>query len=169
VRKKKIPNPKRRLQVTIVAGIIVVGLVIFVNYYLDQAKLSGQRFGDQLGQIQTDLKNETQNFDSQLTLYKNGQLPKDAMLKITDEHIGIVQGTLSRYDSLKSPELFVASVQLFRLSTQTQLESDKYLREWIQTGDNSSRTKSDELLQQSFQYEMSALQSYGTSKSKDSQ
>ena len=169
MRKKKAPNPKRRLQVAIGAGIIIVGMVIFVNYYLDQSKLSGQRFGDQLAQIQTDLKNETQNFDSHLTLYKNGQLSKDAMLKITDEHIKIVQGTLSRYDSLKPPELFTASVQLFRLSTQTQLESDEYLKKWIQTGDNSSRTKSDELLQQSFQYEMSALQSYGTAKSKESQ
>jgi len=67
---------------------------------------------------------------------------------------------------LKPPELFIPSVQLFRLSTQTQLESDKYLREWIQTDDNSTRSKSDELLQQSFQYEMSALQSYNTAKSK---
>ena len=169
MRKKKVPNPKRRLQVAIGAGIVIVGIVIFVNYYLDQSKLSGQRFGDQLAQIQTDLKNETGTFDSHLTLYKNGQISKDAMLKITDEHIRIVQNTLLRYDGLKPPELFVASVQLFRLSTQTQLESDNYLKEWIQTGDNSSRAKSDELLQQSFQYEMSALQSYGTAKSKDSQ
>jgi hypothetical protein len=169
VRKKNAPNPKHRIQAAIVAGVIIVGLAIFVNYYLDQAKLSGQRFGDQLAQIQTELKNETQNFDSQLTLYQNGQISKDAMLKITDEHIGIIQGILPRYDSLKPPELFSPSLQLFRLSTQTQLESDKYLKEWIQTGANSSRTKSDELLQQSFQYEMSALQSYGTAKSKGSQ
>ncbi len=169
MRKKKTPNPKRGLHVAIGVGIVIVVVVIFVNYYLDQSKLSGQRFGDQLAQIQTDLKNETGNFDSQLTLYKNGQLPKDEMLKIADQHIGIIQNTLLRYDNLKPPELFVASVQLFRLSTQTQLESDKYLKEWIQTGDNSSLAKSDELLQQSFQYEMSALQSYGTAKTKDSQ
>jgi len=169
VRKKKLANPKRRFQVAIGIGIIIVGIAIFINYYLDQAKFSGQRFGDQLAQIQTDLKNETQDFDSQITLYQKGQLPKDEMLKIADNHIEIIQNMLSRYDSLKPPELFVPSLQLFRLSTQTQLESDKYLREWIQTGDNSSKAKSDELLQQSFQYEMNALQSYGTIKSKGSQ
>ena len=166
MRKTRVVNPKRRLQVAIGIGIIIVGITIFINYYLDQAKLSGQRFGDQLAQIQTDLKNETHDFDSQITLYQKGQLPKDEMLKIADSHIGMIQNILSRYDSLKPPELFAPSLQLLRLSTQTQLESDKYLREWVQTGDNSSKAKSDELLQQSFQYEMSALQSYGTLKSK---
>ncbi|OLD31683.1 MAG: hypothetical protein AUI61_04430 [Thaumarchaeota archaeon 13_1_40CM_2_39_13_2] len=164
--RRKTSNPKRRLHAAIGTGIIIVGIAIFVNYYLDQAKLSGQTFGDQLAQIQADLKNETQSFDSQLTLYQEGQISKDGMLKISDNHSKIIQNILTKYDDLKPPELFIPSVQLFRLSTQTQLESDKYLREWIQTGDNSTRSKSDELLQQSFQYEMSALQSYNTAKSK---
>jgi len=157
------------MQVAIAIGVIIVVSVIFVNYYLDQTKLSGQRFGDQLAQIQSDLKNETLNFDAQLTQYKNGQISKDQMLKITDEHIRLVQNILPRYDELKAPELFAPSLQLFRLSTETQIESDKSLREWIVTGDNATSSKSDQLLQQSFQYEMNALQSYENAKSKGSQ
>jgi len=169
VRKKKAPNPKLRMQVAIAIGATIVGIVIFVNYYLDQTKLSGQRFGDQLAQIQSDLKNETLNFDAQLTQYKNGQISKDQMLKITDDHIRLVQNILPRYDELKAPELFAPSLQLFRLSTETQIESDKSLRDWIVTGDNATSAKSDQLLQQSFQYEMNALQSYENAKSKGSQ
>lgn len=152
------------MPIAISIGVIIIGLTIFVVYYLDQSKLSGQRFGDQLAQIQTELKNETQSFDQQLTLYKTGQISKDQMIKITDNHIAMVQDILSRYNGLKPPEAFTPSLQLFRLSTQTQIESDQYLKTWIQTGDNSSKAKSDELLQQSFQYEMNALQSYGTNK-----
>ena len=169
MRKKKAPNPKLRMQVAIAIGATIVGIVIFVNYYLDQTKLSGQRFGDQLAQIQSDLKNETLNFDAQLTQYKNGQISKDQMLKITDDHIRLVQNILPRYDELKAPELFAPSLQLFRLSTETQIESDKSLRDWIVTGDNATSAKSDQLLQQSFQYEMNALQSYENAKSKGSQ
>jgi len=157
------------MQVAIAIGATIVGIVIFVNYYLDQTKLSGQRFGDQLAQIQSDLKNETLNFDAQLTQYKNGQISKDQMLKITDDHIRLVQNILPRYDELKAPELFAPSLQLFRLSTETQIESDKSLRDWIVTGDNATSAKSDQLLQQSFQYEMNALQSYENAKSKGSQ
>jgi len=169
VRQKKTPNPKIRMQVAIAIGVVIVGIVIFVNYYLDQTKLSGQRFGDQLAQIQLDLKNETQNFDIHLTQYKNGQISKDQMLKITDDHISAVQNILPRYEELKAPELFAPSLQLFKLSTETQIKSDKTLREWVVTGDNATSAKSDQLLQQSFQYEMNALQSYDNAKSKGSQ
>ncbi|MDE1769035.1 MAG: hypothetical protein KGI28_00595 [Thaumarchaeota archaeon] len=169
MRKKKEPNPKRTMQIAIAGGVITIVLVIIVNYYLDQTTLSGQRFGDQLAQIQQDLKNETLTFDAHLTQYKAGQIPKDQMLKITDDHIKTVQSFLPRYDSLKAPDLFNPSLQLFRLSTETQIQSDNALREWIVTGNNATMEKSDQLLQQSFQYEMNALNSYEKAKSGGSQ
>ncbi len=157
------------MRVAVAIGVLIIVIVIIVNYYLDQTQLSGQRFGDQLAQIQQDLKNETQSFDVHLTQYKNGQISKDQMLNITDSHIMIVQNILPRYDQLKAPELFAPSLELFKLSTQTQIESDQTLREWVVTGDNATYAKSNQLLQQSFQYEMNALQSYENAKSTGSQ
>jgi hypothetical protein len=167
VRKRKETKPKLT-QLAIAIGVAIVIIVIALNYYLDQTKLSGQRFGDQLAQIQTDLKNETLNFDVHLTQFKSGHVSKDQMQKIADEHIRIIQNILPRYDGLKAPDLFLPSLQLFRLSTETQIESDESLRDWIITGNNASKLKSDQLLQQSFQYEMNALQSYENAKSKGS-
>jgi hypothetical protein len=169
VRKKKEPNPKLRMRIAIGLGVIIIVSVIFVDYYLHQTQNAGQRFGDQLSQIQLDLKNETQNLDTHLTQYKAGQISKDQMLSITDSHIVAMQNFLPRYDQLKAPELFVPSLQLFRLSTETQIESDKALREWVATGDNATYAKSDQLFQQSYQYEMNALHSYETAKSTGSQ
>lgn len=169
MKKKRLPNPKRRLQIAIVAGAIIVAIVVALSYNFDLAGLKGQKFGNDLALIQSDLKNETQNFDYQLSLYENNQLSRSEMLNITNNHIEKMQNFLIRYDSLSPPEPFVPSLQLFRLSTQTQLESDKLLRDWVQTGDNSTRAKSDDLLQQSFQYEMNALQSFNNAKSKGSQ
>jgi hypothetical protein len=169
VKKKKPSNPKKRLQIAIVAGVAIVAVVIAFSYNFDQAKLTGQKFGDDLALLQSDLKNETLSFDSQLSSYEKGDLSKAQMLNITDNHIEKMQDFLIRYDSLRPPEPFVSSLKLFRLSTETQLESDQALRDWVQTGDNSTRAKSDELLQQSFQYEMNALQSFNNAKSSSSQ
>lgn len=172
MKKKKIPqppNPKKRMQIAIGIGIAIVVVVIAVNYNLDQSNLKGQRFGDNLSLIQSDLSNETSSFDAKLTLYEKGQISKDQMLNITDAHIAKMQNILTRYDSLSPPEPFVASLQLFRLSTQSQIDSDNLLKEWIQTGDNSTRVKSDQLLQESLQYEMNALQSYNNAKAGSSQ
>jgi hypothetical protein len=165
----KPPNPKRRLHIAITIGVIIIVAVIGVNYYLDQANLTGQRFGDNLASIQSELKNQTISFDANLTMYEKGQISKDQMLNITDAHIAQMQNILTSYDGLNPPEPFIASLQLFKLSTQTQLESDTLLKEWIQTGDNATRAKSDQLLQQSFQYEMSALQSFNNAKTGSSQ
>ncbi len=169
MRRKKAPGKSHTMPIAIGSGVAIIAIVIIVNYYLDQTALSGQRFGDQLAQIQTDLKNETQNFDANLTQYKHGQISRDQMLQITDVHILAVKNILPRYDDLKAPELFKPSLQLFRLSTETQIESDEALRGWIATGDNATSAKSDQLLQQSFQYEMNALQSYESAKTGGSQ
>ena len=169
MRRKKAPSKIPVMPIAIGAGVAIVAIVILVNYYLDQTTLSGQRFGDQLAQIQSDLKNETQSFDQHLTQYKNGQISKDLMLKITDAHILAVKNILPRYEDLKAPDSFKPSLQLFMLSTETQIESDQTLRDWVVTGDNATSAKSDQLLQQSFQYEMNALQSYESAKTGGSQ
>ena len=169
MKKKRPPNPKKRLQIAIVTGAAIIIAVIALSYNFDQAGLKGQKFGNDLALIQSDLKNDTQSFDYELSLYEKQEISKSEMLNITDSHIEKMQNFLARYDSLSPPDPFVPSLQLFRLSTETQLESDKLLREWVQTGDNSTRTKSDDLLQQSFQYEMNALQSFNNAKSKGSQ
>ena len=166
MKKKRPSNPKKRLQVAIAGGAIIIAIVIALSYNFDQAGLKGQKFGNDLALIQSDLKNETQIFDYQLSQYEKGQLSKSEMLNITENHIVKMQNFLIRYDNLSPPEPFVPSLQLFRLSTQTQLESDKMIQDWIQTGDNATRVKSDTLLQQSFQYEMNALQSFNNAKSK---
>ena len=152
------------MQIAIIAGALIIGGVIILNYNLDQAKISGQSFGDSLAQIQNDLKNETADYDAKIILYQNGNITKHDILQISDTHIAVLSNTLSKYNMLKPPEPFAPSLELFRLSTQSQLDSDKLLREWIQTGDNSTKIRSDQLLAQSFDYETRALDSFNKAK-----
>ncbi len=122
--------------------------------------LTDQEFEDKLTQIQLDLKNGTQNLDMYLVQYKNGQVSKSQMLNMTDSRISVMQNILPQYDKLNLPENFIQSLHLFRLLTLMETASDRALREWVVTGDNATFAKSDQLLQQSFQYETNALQSY---------
>ncbi len=164
MKKKKAANPKRKMQIAIVAGAIIIGVVIVLNYNLDQAKISGQRFGDNLAQIQSNLKDETTNYDSKVTQYQKGGITKDDILQISDKHLAALNGILSKYNTLKPPEPFVSSLELFKLSTQSQIESDKLLKEWIQTRDNSTKIRSDQLLGRAFEYETRALDSFNKAK-----
>ena len=63
------------------------------------------------------------------------------------------------------PDVFSGSVKLFKLSTETQLESDQHLIKWIKNDDQSEKIRADELLQASFEYEMAALALFEKAKS----
>lgn len=163
--KKKSTASKKGTYIAIAGGAIIIGLVVAFNYYLDQARISGERFGTNLQQIQTDLKKQVSDYESKITMWKEGDLKKQEILQISEKHLADLEDVLLRYDSLIPPQAFVSSLKLFKLSTQSQLESDKLLKEWIETGDNSTKIRSDELLQQSFEYETSALAAYNIAKS----
>jgi len=164
LKKKKASNPKRKVHIAIAAGTVIISLVIVLNYNLDQVKISGQRFGDNLAQIQSDLKDETTNYDVKVAQYQKGDISKDEILQISEKHVMVLNDILTKYNTLKPPETFVPSLELFKLSTQSQIESDKFLKEWIQTGDNSTKLRSDELLGRAFEYETRALDSFNKAK-----
>ncbi len=164
MRKKPVQPSKKGLYFAIVIGIVIIGLVIGVGYYVEQAKISGQRFGNNLEQIQSDLKKQILEYESKLTIWQEGGLTKQEMLEISENYLLELEKIVERYDKLTPPQAFTSSVELFKHSTQTQIESDKLLKIWIETGDNSTKIRSDELLQQSFEYETSALASYNTAK-----
>jgi len=86
------------------------------------------------------------------------------LLENSKIHIEKMQNLISEYDGLTPPKQFAPSVELFKLSTQTQLDSDKEFIEWIMTNDTSHTIRSDSLLQESFEYEMSALGEFNAAK-----
>ena len=148
----------------IIAAVLIIGLTVFYSYSADQAKLRGYEFGNNLQIIQDELKKLQIDFESKVTMWKENDLSKEEFLVYAQTHFQQMEELILLYDKLSTPDSFVRSVKLFKLSTQTQLESDKQLVEWIKTGDDSAKVRSDSLLQESFEYEMAALASYNLAK-----
>jgi hypothetical protein len=144
----------------IIVGILVVSSTIFFVYSNDQAKLRGQMFGNELKQIQDDLKKNTHSYDSKLSLFKEGNLDREKFLEFAEKHKDEMSKIILRYDSLQIPNDFKTAVDLFKLSSETQLESDILIMEWVKTGNDAAHIRSDALLQESFDYEMAALAEY---------
>ena len=144
----------------IIVGILVVSSTIFFVYSNDQTKLRGQMFGNELKQIQDDLKKNTHSYDSKLSLFKEGNLDREKFLEFAEKHKDEMSKIILRYDSLQIPNDFKTAVDLFKLSSETQLESDILIMEWVKTGNDAAHIRSDALLQESFDYEMAALAEY---------
>ena len=156
---KNKPKKKKRTltYAAISVGVIIIGMSIFFVYSSDQAKMRGQAFGKAIEFVQEDLRKQTHMFDSKISMFKQENINKDELLEFAEKHENEMKKIILRYDNLQTPKLFIPSVKLFKLSAETQLDSERYMIEWIKTGDDAAYIRSDSLWQQSLQYEQAAL------------
>ena len=153
----------KKISITII-GLLLILATIYYFYSTEQAQIRGLNFGIELESIQDELKTEQSDFYSKISMWEEDTISKDQILDYADSHIMKMNKIISKYSDLQMPDVFSGSVKLFKLSTETQLESDQYLIKWIKNGDNSDKIRANELLQASFEYEMGALSSFEKAK-----
>jgi len=146
---------KKKIQNIIILAIIVliIGSIIAYNYSVDQNKQKGLEFGNKLKQIQEDVTQLQIQFYSEKTKWDEGDISKEELLEFYKVHLDKFKEIISRYDKLSPPELFQSSVDLFKISSETQLESDSQFIEWIKTGDELAKIRSDTQIQEAYEYE----------------
>ncbi len=147
---------KQNIVLAVIALVIIVGIIAY-NYYIDQIKIKGFNFGNKILQIQNDLKKMQDDYESKIIQWTEGDLSKEELLEYSQIYISGLEDLITRYDKLTPPVPFIASVELFKLSTETQLESYGEYIKWIETQDSSFKIRSNLLLQESFEYELAAL------------
>lgn len=159
MKKNKIQN------ITIVIIVIlIIGGIIGYNYSAEQTKQKGFQFGNELAQIQQDVTDLQVKFYSEKTKWDEGDISKEELLKYYEEHLSEFEQIISRYDKLTPPELFKSSVELFKISSETQLESDVEFIKWITTNDESAKIRSDTQIQEAYEYENLGLAEFQTAK-----
>ena len=145
-------------------SLIIIGSIISYNYSVEQTKQQGLQFGNDLKKIQDDVKQIQIEFNSRITQWEEGELTKKELLDYAESHFDALENTLLNYDDLKPPESFSSSVELFKMSTQAQFESDREMIEWIKYAQEENKIRSDSLIQESFEYEMMALGEFNAAK-----
>ncbi len=156
---------KKQNIIIVSIAIIIIGAIAGYNYSVEQTKQKGLKFGNELQQIQEEVKQLQTEFNSKITQWEEGDLGQQELSEYSKNHIEKLQNIILKYDDLIPPKQFEPSVELFKLSTQAQLDSDKEFIEWVKTNDNSHNIRSDSLLQESFEYEMMALGEFNAAKS----
>jgi len=154
---------KRSIALAVI-GAIAIALVIIFNYSAEQTRIQGFNFGNELLQIQEDLKDLQEEFEANFSMYNEGGLSKEQFLEFAPSHLKQMEGLILRYDNLSPSSSFVDSVDLLKLSAESQLESQKRLFSWVETGDEADLIIANMTHQQSFEFEMAGLASYNEAK-----
>ena len=159
MKKKKIQNIS-----IITIAILIIGSIIGYNYSVDITKQKGLQFGNELNQIENNISNIQEKFYSEKIKWVEGDISKIELLEFYEIHVDDFKKNISKYDELTPPELFKSSVALLKISAETQLESDLQFIQWIKTGDESAKIRSDALFQESYEYQNLGLVEFQTAK-----
>ena len=156
---KNRPKKKKQTSVRIAVsvGVVIIALSMFFVYSSEQAKIRGEAFSKAIEFVQEDLRKTYHSFDSKVSMFNQGNITKDDFLKFAEKHELEMEKIILRYDNLQTPQQFTPAVKLFKLSAETQFEADRYIIEWIKTGDDTARIRSISSYDQSLQYEQAGL------------
>ena len=155
---------KRKNIILGIIGLAFIILVIGYYYSAEQIRIKGFNFGNNLQVIQDDLKRIETDFQSEITIFQEGDSSIEEFLEYSDLHISKIEELILRYDDLEPPTAFHSSVEFFKLSTQSQLQGDKEIIQWIKNEDENAKIRSDSLIQEAFEYELAALAKFNAAK-----
>ena len=155
---------KRKNIILGIIGAVLISMVIGYNYSAEQIKIKGFNFGNNLQVIQEDLKKIETDFQSEITIFQEGETSMEDFLEYSNMHISKIEELILRYDNLEPPYAFTSSVDLFKLSSQSQLEADKETIQWIKNKDKGAKIRSDSLFQDAFEFELAALAKFNAAK-----
>ena len=159
MKKKKIQNI-----IILSIAITIIGVIIAYNYSIDTTKQKGLQFGNELSQIENNISEIQGKFYSEKTKWIEGDISKEELLKYYEIHVNSFREIISEYNELTPPGLFESSVILLKMSAETQLESDLQFIEWIKTGDETAKIRSDSLIQEAYEYQNLGLVEFQTAK-----
>ena len=159
MKKKKIQNI-----VILSIAIVIISSIIAYNYSVDITKQKGLQFGNELSQIENELSDIQGQFYSEKTKWNEGDVSKEELIEFYKNHVNNFKEIILKYNKLTPPELFQNSVALLKISAETQLESDLQFIDWIKTGDESAKIRSDALIQESYEYQNLGLVEFQTAK-----
>ncbi len=155
---------KRKNIILGIIGFALIILVIGYSYSAEQTRIKGFNFGNNIQVIQEDLKRMETDFQSEITIFQEGDSGIEEFLEYSDLHISKMEELILRYDDLEPPIAFQSSVELFKISTQSQLQGDKEIILWIKNEDENAKIRSESLIQEAFEYELAALAKFNAAK-----
>jgi len=157
---------KKKRNITLaVIGIVGISIVVGFDYFSEQTRIKGFQFGNELQQIQEDLETLQMEFIANEQSFKEKNITKEEFSEFSSGHFEKMNELILRYDSLNPPSTFETSVELLKLSTETQLESEKLIVSWVETGNEDDIIRANEINQQALEFEFAGIASFNEAKS----
>jgi len=151
---------KSQQTLVIIVGAVIIAIVIGVSFVLMTQATNSDNYVKTIQSISDQSRIFTQNYEDSIARWKDGQISKEEMLRITDRHLETLDGLITKLKNVEPPEKFRMAHDLSILSLNHELQSDQHMRNYIETGNNDEYEMSVELFQKAFDYEKQAFDEF---------
>lgn len=162
--KRRTTTTRSNTKIVIAIAVGIVGGVIGINAVLLAQVTGTERYLRNLQEISDQSQVITQNYEDSIAKWNEGLIDDEEILQITDENLGQLEALLSRLKLLDPPEQFREGHDMSVLSLEYELQSNRHMRNYIETGDEQEYERSSELLQLAFNYESKAFEAFAKSR-----
>jgi hypothetical protein len=144
----------------IVIGGAVIAAVIGISFVLTTQASNNENYIKSIQTISDQSRTFTQAYENSINEWRNGEISREEMLQITDDQIENLNALLMKLRGMEPPEKFRLAHELSILSLSHELQSDRHMRNYIETGNDVEYDKSVEFFQQAFDYERQAFEEF---------
>lgn len=153
-------DPKSKQILIIIVGIGVIGAVVGVSFVLTTQAANNENYLKTIQSISDQSRTFTLAYEDSLTKWQGGEISKEEILQLTEGHLENLDRLLTKLKSMEPPEKFRTAHELGILSLSHETQSDRHMRNYIETGNEDEYKISAELLQKAFDYETQAFEEF---------
>lgn len=153
----------KSLKILFIMGIIIV--ICISSLYIHNDELNVEKcitLHHELELLQNELNIIQSGFDKKIKTFQNNLVSKEKIIQYSNEYNKNLEILSNKYDDLEVPTNLLNSINLFKLSVDTQQQSNNLIIKWIQDNNQSNLRRSDYLLQNAYEYESGARSLYNS-------
>ena len=153
-------DPKSQQTLVAIVGAAIIAAVIGVSFVLMTQATNSENYVKTIQSISDQSRVFTKTYEDSIARWQNDQISKEEMLRITDSHLENLDKLLTKLKNVEPPEKFRIAHELSISSLSHELQSDRHMRNYIETGNDNEYEISVELLQKAFDYERQAFEEF---------
>jgi|GEM_PF-629385 len=153
-------DPKSKQLWVIVIGGAIIAVVLGISFVLMTQATNNENYVKSIQIISDQSRAFTQTYENSISEWHDGEISSEEMLQITDNHLENLDGLLAKLRNMEPPEKFRLAHELSILSLSHELQSDKHMRNYIETGSDDEYDRSVEFLQKAYDYETQAFEEF---------
>ncbi len=153
-------DPKSNQLLVIAIGGAVIATVVGVSFVMMTQATDSENYIKSIQSISDQSRAFTQTYENSISEWRDGQISREEMLQITDDQLENLSGLLAKLRGMEPPEKFRLAHELSILSLSHELQSDRHMRNYIETGSDDEYDSSVEFFQKAFDYERQAFEEF---------